>query len=60
MSPLDGDYPDYNITGDNDEWSYMEIKLCGGYLMIKEISIQKQKLRSYWIRNSCSSIWVYC
>ena len=41
--PLQGDYPDYNITGDNDEWSYMEIKHYGGYLMIKEISIQKQK-----------------
>ena len=31
---------------------HMEIKLYGGYLMIKEISIQKQKDRSYWIRNS--------
>ena len=37
-------------------WSYMEIKHYGGYLMIKEISIQKQKNRSYWLEIHVS-IW---
>ena len=41
--PEQGDYPDYNITGDNDEAELYGIKHYGGYLMIKEIFIQKLK-----------------
>ena len=43
MSLMNGDYPDYNITGIMIMLLYLEIKLYGGYLMIKEIFIQKQK-----------------
>ena len=44
-NPLAGDYPDYNVTGTNDDSKlYGDQTLFFGFLMIKEIYIQNLKL----------------
>ena len=43
-NPSGGDYPDYNVTGNDTTSELGGDETCGGYLMIKEIFILKVRL----------------